>query len=954
LFWKHYIPEFFARVMNYSKFIIDFSPDPQFNSAMTKKKFFISLFLISSCLISFAQVLNDYRSVASGNWNAIGTWESYNGTTWAAATVAPTATANIVSVQSTHTVTITANVSIDQVIVDVGGTLTSSGASPTTIANGTGVDLTINGTFIDNYAAATNVITWSANATWAYGAGGTLIKTTASSSNNWQSSYSGGASAMPSTANWIIRRNSAVAITLSTTTPASGSVYPNLTIENNVAGLWTTAAGSSFPTTATSAYPTIKGNLDIGGTGTSTVDFLNGQAYTGGNGTLVQGNVTVRTGSAIRNYGNGLEIQGDLTCSGTIYYSAGTGTRNIVFSGANAQSVSGAGTLNIYNMRINKTSGALTLNRAITVDNILTFTSGIINSTSTNLLTINTAGSVTGASNTSFVSGPVRYIGSSAFTFPVGKGSDYQALGISATTGGGTFWTEAFSNGCTAGCAATAYAGPNGSWTQTNSSTGSAPNNWFISCAENGNAAGVCGAGCGSDPSLHIGANPNSECVCLYCSQAQGDCGASYDACGPGDGFGFCAGGGVSTDKRIESPTINCTGKSSITLGFNYIENGQGTSDDATVWYYDGTSWAVLSNPAKVVICGGQGTWTAYSIALPASADNNPNVKIGFRWVNNNDGAGTDPSFAVDDITLSTTGATVDFTCEYFYTNPQTPYGNTLAASLNHISACEYWILTRNAGTASKNVTLTWDANSCPAIGVLSNLRVARYDGTSTWQDEGNAGTTGASAAGTITSAPVSNFSPFTLSSIAPIILPVELLNFNATYIDENNSVLVKWMTASEMNCASFAVERSLNGIDFTAIQVVPGAGNSSMQKNYSVVDYWPLSGTSYYRLKQTDYNGSYKHSNISVIEIEPAEFELLSFNSNEESGMLEVNLNCSNKCMITFELFDMAGNKVYASQQNVPGNNSRVLIPASSLSRGIYVLKTFNGKRIITRKVRW
>lgn len=56
---------------------------------------------------------------------------------------------------------------------------------------------------------------------------------------------------------------------------------------------------------------------------------------------------------------------------------------------------------------------------------------------------------------------------------------------------------------------------------------------------------------------------------------------------------------------------------------------------------------------AKTAVCAGQGTWTNHAIALPASANNNANVRIGFRWVNNNDGTGADPSFAVDDVQIT-------------------------------------------------------------------------------------------------------------------------------------------------------------------------------------------------------------------------------------------------------------------------------------------------------------
>lgn len=209
-----------------------------------------------------------------------------------------------------------------------------------------------------------------------------------------------------------------------------------------------------------------------------------------------------------------------------------------------------------------------------------------------------------------------------------------------------TFWTETFTNGCTAACLASSYTtGPNGAWTLTPTGTNDAEaNEWFISCAENGNAVGACGSGCGNNATLHVGANDGITTT---------DGGASYDA------GGLCPAICVATDMRAESPTINCTGHSTITLAFQYMEDGDGTNDDATLWYYDGSTWAQIDPLAKTPFgaCSPQGKWAAFSIVLPASANNNPNVKIGFRWVNNDDGAGSDPSFAVDNVTLSTASA---------------------------------------------------------------------------------------------------------------------------------------------------------------------------------------------------------------------------------------------------------------------------------------------------------
>jgi hypothetical protein len=102
----------------------------------------------------------------------------------------------------------------------------------------------------------------------------------------------------------------------------------------------------------------------------------------------------------------------------------------------------------------------------------------------------------------------------------------------------------------------------------------------------------------------------------------------------------------------MQSPAINCSGFSNIRVRFNFIHFGQPGSDEARFDYFDGTTWTPLGifPQTNTTTCSGQGLWTSYDIALPASANNNPNVRIGFNWRNNADGTGYDPSFAVDDI----------------------------------------------------------------------------------------------------------------------------------------------------------------------------------------------------------------------------------------------------------------------------------------------------------------
>jgi len=69
-----------------------------------------------------------------------------------------------------------------------------------------------------------------------------------------------------------------------------------------------------------------------------------------------------------------------------------------------------------------------------------------------------------------------------------------------------TFWTEDFGTGCDDGQLATAVSGSNGAWSIVSTGTNVAlSNTFYISASENGNAAGVCGSGCGSDRTLHVG-----------------------------------------------------------------------------------------------------------------------------------------------------------------------------------------------------------------------------------------------------------------------------------------------------------------------------------------------------------------------------------------------------------------------------------------------------------------
>jgi hypothetical protein len=106
----------------------------------------------------------------------------------------------------------------------------------------------------------------------------------------------------------------------------------------------------------------------------------------------------------------------------------------------------------------------------------------------------------------------------------------------------------------------------------------------------------------------------------------------------------------------------------------------------------------------------------------------------------------------------------------------------------------------------------------------------------------------------------------FSISGTNILPLPIELSKFsvqlNGNFVDAN------WTTASEKNNDFFTLERSSDALNFEPIAVVKGAGTSSQQHSYFVQDKAPLTGVSYYRLKQTDYNKQSTYSAIHTMSI--------------------------------------------------------------------------------------
>ena len=168
--------------------------------------------------------------------------------------------------------------------------------------------------------------------------------------------------------------------------------------------------------------------------------------------------------------------------------------------------------------------------------------------------------------------------------------------------------------------------------------------------------------------------------------------------------------------------------------------------------------------------------------------------------------------------------------------------------------------------------------------------------------------------------------------------LPIELLSFTGQSQGSRN--LLKWETASETNNDYFTVEKSQDAISFSPLDRVNGAGNSSHAINYSIYDNKPFNDLTYYRLKQTDYNGVYTYSTIIAVTNSLNETSINNIRPNPTSDNINFDLFMTIKGKITVQIIDFSGQIVHEETQDVTDGSSVMTVKMNDLSPGVYSLK--------------
>lgn len=172
--------------------------------------------------------------------------------------------------------------------------------------------------------------------------------------------------------------------------------------------------------------------------------------------------------------------------------------------------------------------------------------------------------------------------------------------------------------------------------------------------------------------------------------------------------------------------------------------------------------------------------------------------------------------------------------------------------------------------------------------------------------------------------------------------LPVSLLYFKAIATKEN-TVLVSWSTTSENNNDYFNIERSKDGNNFEKVSTILSAGNSTTKQDYAFADAQPYQGVSYYRLKQTDKDGSFTFSEIEKVNITGAKY-ITTASPNPTKDIVQIKIFGEINKKLNYLVVDINGKVLMKS--NI--SNSVTPINLSNLAQGMYILKIFDEEIIV------
>ena len=202
--------------------------------------------------------------------------------------------------------------------------------------------------------------------------------------------------------------------------------------------------------------------------------------------------------------------------------------------------------------------------------------------------------------------------------------------------------------------------------------------------------------------------------------------------------------------------------------------------------------------------------------------------------------------------------------------------------------------------------------------------------------------------AGNWTSNSSSNATPGALESGDQQNLPINLLSFSAQ--QQNSGVELQWVTNAEINNDYFTVERAQDGVNFSEVGRVAGAGNSNVELHYSLMDMEGFQNTIYYRLRQTDYDGTSTLSKVIELNAQSQHQELTNLYVNNKTLHMQVQSNQAIASSI--EVYAVDGRLVHSEALTLSKGVGTYQIDLPKSLSGVYLVNLRNSQGLITKRV--
>lgn len=383
---------------------------------------------------------------------------------------------------------------------------------------------------------------------------------------------------------------------------------------------------------------------------------------------------------------------------------------------------------------------------------------------------------------------------------------------------------------------------------------------------------------------------------------------------------------GGTTATTFNNLTVNNT-STGVSVTRDITINGAFTLTDGVV--------ATAATPSGLVTLAAGATLTGGSLA---SHVNGPMARTGNTAFTFPVGNGT-LYRPIGFSSMSGGAPTTVVTARYVLGNPRTTYGTTgtgPALPIKDVSLCEYWDLDDGAATTTAIVSLQYSSTSpCNSGLYITNpatLLVAHWNGTS-WDNLGASSAT----LSNMTAQTASGFSPFTIGTSNSQLNPLPVSFTDVKAFEKGAGVQIDWTNSTESDMSAYVIERSADGINFSAIGQTAPRSNQFDKVSYTYIDAAPLAGTNFYRVKAVELTGKNVYSKALRVDIGRSPKGISLYPNPVRGSEITIGFSAL-KGQYNLNVVNTAGQVVYRQTLNHAGGTvaQTVSLPAA-LKAGVY-----------------